>query len=87
MNKESIEEANKLIRSQQCLNDLRHIVTFPYSQMFSKRKHDQKTGFCYNSNCVSFANLDDATRVRLKAAIITVIDERYSEIDEEIKRL
>lgn len=37
--------------------------------------------------CISFADLDDITRERLKDAISSIIEERYCEIDEEIKRL
>lgn len=87
MNKMAIEKANKLIRSQQCLNDLRQIVIYPYPEMFSKRKHDQKTGFCYNGDYVSFAHLDDVTKDKLKAAILTVIDDRYNELNDEIDKL
>ena len=87
MNKMVIEKANKLIRSQQCLNDLRQIVIYPYPAMFSKRKHDQKTGFCYNGDYVSFAHLDDVTKDKLKAAILTVIDDRYHELNDEIDKL
>ena len=87
MNKMVIEKANKLIRSQQCLNDLRQIVIYPYPGMFSKRKHDQKTGFCYNGDYVSFAHLDDVTKDKLKAAILTVIDDRYNELNDEIDKL
>lgn len=87
MDKKSISKANKLIRAQQCLDDLRMIIAVPYPRMFSKRKRDQDTGFCYDGDYVSFANLDDTTREKIKAAILSIIDERYSEIEDEIKRL
>lgn len=87
MDKKSISEANGLIRAQRCLDDLRRIIAVPYPRMFSKRKHDQKTGFCYESDYLSFCVLDDTTREKIKAAILSIIDERYSEIEEEIKRL
>ena len=87
MDKKSISEANELIRVQRRLEDLRRIITYPYPKMFSKRKHDQKTGFCYESDYLSFCVLDDATREKIKAAILSIIDERDSEIEDEIKRL
>ena len=87
MDKKSISEANDLIRAQRRLSDLRRIIAVPYPRMFSKRKRDQETGFCYDGDYVSFANLDDTTGEKIKAAILSVIDERYSEIEDEIKRL
>lgn len=87
MNKMAIEKANKLIHSQQCLDDLRRIVIYQYPEMFSKRKHDQKTGFCYNGDYVSFAHLDDITKDKLKTAILAVINDRYNELNDEIEKL
>lgn len=87
MDKKTIEKVNKLIHSQKCLDDLRRIVTYPYPQMFSKRKHDQNTGFCYNGNYVSFAHLDDDTKDKLKTAILAVINNRYSELNYEIEKM
>lgn len=45
MNKMVIEKANKLMRSQQCLNDLRRIVIYPYPKMFSKENMIKKQVF------------------------------------------
>ena len=87
MNRKTIEKANELIRSQKYLNDLRQLITFPYPKMFSKKKDDQITGFCYEAEYLSFVNFDDVTRERLKSAILSVVDERYSEIEDEIKKL
>lgn len=86
MNKKSIEKANKLINAQNSLSVLRRIMTFPYPRMFSA-KRDRETGFCYNNDYVSFSSLDDITREIIKTALCSIIDERYCEIEEEIKRL
>ena len=85
MNRKTIEKANELIRSQKYLNDLRRLVTIPYPKIFSK--NTRQTGLCWDNEYLSFANFDDITRERLKTAILSVIDERYYEIEDEIKSL
>lgn len=87
MDRKSIEKANELIRSKKCIDDLRNILAVPYPRIFSKDKRDRQTGFCYSNDYISFSNFDDTTRERLRSAIRSVIDERYNEIEEEIKKL
>lgn len=86
MDKKSIERANELIRAQNSLGTLRRIMTFPYPRIFST-KRNRETGFCYDNDYISFSSLDDITRERIKSALRSIIDERYCEIEEEIKRL
>lgn len=85
MTRETLDKANKLTRSQQRLNDLRGIIVSSYPRIFYKK--NKKTGFYNDGNSISFADLDDITRERLEAAMLSVIDARDCEIDEEMKRL
>lgn len=87
MTRDNLERGKVIERSIKCINDLWSIVCYPYPKMFSKDKQDQKRGFTYDGNVVSFASLDDETRKQLKEAAQSVLDKRKSELNKELETL
>jgi hypothetical protein len=83
----SLEKGKVIERSLKCINDLWSIVCYPYPKMFSKDKKDQKRGFTYDGNVVSFASLDEETRKQMKEIMMAVLDKRRKELNEELKIL
>lgn len=86
MTDEIYEQATDLRHTKKILEEVHHIMTFPYPE-FNIFK--PKFSFSYKSERlnVDFVELDNETRKQLKEAILNVVDKRKQEIVEELKQL
>ena len=79
MTDEIYEQATELRRTKKILEEVYHIMTFPYPEF----------SFSYESKRlnVDFVELDNETIKQLKEAILNVVEKRRQEIEEEFKQL
>lgn len=75
MNKETLENANKLVNVMDTLNDLNRIMYDSFPQF---------SGYDRNVNSAAF---DDETLKRLKEVIKNFVDVRREELQEEFEKL
>lgn len=87
MNRETLNRGKEIEKSLECIHRLRSIMLMPYPSMFSKGKRDKNSGFIYDGNEVSFARLDEETRIKLKEEIVNILDEREKMLNDELKSL
>lgn len=79
MTDEIYEHATELRRTRKILEDVNHIMTFPYPEFSFSYKSERLN--------VDFVELDNETRKQLKEVISNVVEKRRQEIEEEFKQL
>ena len=86
MDKNSIDKLHKILKVQENLKKIEYMMATPYPRIFSKLKRDN-IGFRYGGEYVDLECLDVVSNTEIRAAITTIVQERYKALDDEIKKL
>ena len=86
MTDEIYEQATELRHTKKILDEVHHIMTFPYPK-FNIFKPKFFLSYKSEHLNVDFVELDNETIKQLKEAILNVVKKRRQEIEEELKQL
>ena len=86
MTDEIYEQATELRRTKKILDEVQHIMTFPYPE-FNIFKPKFSLSYKSKHLNVDFVELDNETIKQLKEAILNVVKKRRQEIEEELEQL